>query len=53
MLFYFYQSDNEWIGWKNLNAGFKGSIGIEFEGTEISEEEGINTTKALIEKVLK
>ena len=35
------------------DAGFKGNIGIEFEGTEISEDEGIKATKALIEKVLK
>ena len=30
------------------DAGFKGNIGIEFEGTEISEDEGIKATKALI-----
>lgn len=35
------------------DAGFKGNIGIEFEGTEISEDEGIKATKALIEKLLK
>ncbi|MCP9766283.1 sugar phosphate isomerase/epimerase [Lacihabitans sp. LS3-19] len=34
------------------DAGFKGNIGIEFEGDEISEDEGIKGTKALIEKVL-
>ena len=34
------------------DAGFKGNIGIEFEGDEISEDEGIKATKALIEKVL-
>jgi sugar phosphate isomerase/epimerase len=34
------------------DAGFKGNIGIEFEGTELSEDEGIKATKALIEKVL-
>lgn len=34
-------------------AGFKGNIGIEYEGKGISEDEGIKKTKALIEKVLK
>jgi sugar phosphate isomerase/epimerase len=33
------------------NAGFKGYIGIEYEGNKLSEEEGIRKTKALIEKV--
>ncbi len=32
-------------------SGFKGYIGIEYEGSKISEEEGIKKTKALIEKV--
>jgi sugar phosphate isomerase/epimerase len=32
------------------NSGFKGYIGIEYEGSKISEEEGIRKTKALIEK---
>jgi sugar phosphate isomerase/epimerase len=35
------------------DAGFKGNIGIEFEGTGISEDEGIKATKALIEKLNK
>jgi sugar phosphate isomerase/epimerase len=35
------------------DAGFKGNIGIEFEGEGISEDEGIKATKALIEKLLK
>ena len=35
------------------DAGFKGNIGIEFEGDGITEDEGIKATKALIEKVLK
>ncbi|MBL7818363.1 MAG: sugar phosphate isomerase/epimerase [Saprospiraceae bacterium] len=34
------------------DAGFKGNIGIEFEGKDISEDEGIKATKALIEKLL-
>ncbi len=33
------------------DAGFKGNIGIEFEGDLISEDEGIKATKALIEKL--
>jgi hypothetical protein len=31
-------------------AGFRGYIGIEFEGTTIDEEKGIKMTKALLEK---
>jgi sugar phosphate isomerase/epimerase len=33
-------------------SGFKGTIGIEYEGKGLSEDEGIKATKALIEKVL-
>jgi len=33
------------------DAGFEGYVGIEFEGSGISEEEGIKATKALLEKV--
>ena len=33
------------------DSGFKGYIGIEYEGEKISEEEGVAKTKALIEKV--
>lgn len=33
------------------NAGFKGYVGIEYEGTRLSEEEGIKATKKLLEKV--
>jgi sugar phosphate isomerase/epimerase len=32
-------------------AGFKGYIGIEYEGSKLSEEEGIRKTKALLEKI--
>jgi len=32
-------------------SGFKGYVGIEYEGPELSEEEGIKATKALLEKV--
>jgi sugar phosphate isomerase/epimerase len=32
------------------DAGFKGYMGIEYEGSKLSEEEGIRKTKALIEK---
>jgi sugar phosphate isomerase/epimerase len=34
-----------------LEAGFRGYVGIEFEGTELSEPEGILATKALLERV--
>ncbi|MCK5443275.1 MAG: sugar phosphate isomerase/epimerase [Maribacter sp.] len=34
-------------------SGFKGYVGIEYEGTELSEDEGIKATKALLEKVFK
>ncbi len=34
-------------------AGFNGYIGIEYEGSKLSEEEGIKKTKALLEKVAK
>ncbi|MFN8353736.1 MAG: sugar phosphate isomerase/epimerase family protein [Spirosomataceae bacterium] len=33
-------------------SGFKGYIGIEYEGSKLSEEEGIKKTKELIEKTL-
>ncbi len=32
------------------DAGFRGYVGIEFEGDKISEEEGIRKTKVLLEK---
>jgi sugar phosphate isomerase/epimerase len=32
-------------------SGFKGYVGIEYEGTQLSEDEGIKATKALLEKV--
>ena len=32
--------------------GYKGFVGVEYEGSELSEREGIMKTKALIEKVL-
>lgn len=32
-------------------SGFKGYVGIEYEGSELSEDEGIRATKALLEKV--
>ncbi len=34
-----------------LDAGYRGHVGIEFEGKEISEQDGIHKTKALLEKV--
>lgn len=33
-------------------AGFKGYVGIEYEGSTLSEDEGIKATKALLEKVI-
>lgn len=33
------------------DAGFEGYVGIEYEGTGLSEDEGIKATKALLEKV--
>ena len=33
------------------DSGFKGYIGIEYEGDKLSEEEGIRKTKALLERV--
>ena len=35
------------------DSGFKGYVGIEYEGSELSEDEGIKATKALLEKVFK
>ena len=34
-------------------SGFKGYVGIEYEGNQLSEDEGIKATKALLEKILK
>lgn len=34
-------------------SGFKGYVGIEYEGTVLSEDEGIKATKALLERVFK
>ena len=33
------------------DAGFKGIVGIEFEGEELSEDEGIKATLKLLQKV--
>jgi hypothetical protein len=33
------------------DAGFTGYVGIEYEGDELSEFDGIRATKALLEKV--
>ena len=35
------------------DSGFKGYVGIEYEGEKMSEDEGIRKTKALLEKVVK
>jgi len=34
------------------DSGFKGYVGIEYEGSELSEVDGIKATKALLEKVI-
>ena len=34
------------------DAGYKGYIGIEFEGNRLSEDEGIIATKKLLEKLI-
>lgn len=34
-----------------LEAGYRGYVGIEYEGSELSEPEGIRATKALLERV--
>jgi L-ribulose-5-phosphate 3-epimerase len=34
-----------------LNAGYHGRVGIEYEGTHLSEPEGIRATKRLLERV--
>lgn len=34
-----------------LDAGYRGWVGIEYEGTELGEPEGIRATKALLERV--
>ena len=34
-----------------LDAGYRGYVGIEYEGTELSEPDGIRATKALLERV--
>jgi sugar phosphate isomerase/epimerase len=33
------------------NSGFKGYIGIEYEGDKLSEDEGVRKTKELIQRV--
>lgn len=34
-----------------LDAGFRGYIGVEYEGNQVSEDEGIRKTKALLERL--
>ena len=33
------------------DAGYKGYIGIEYEGSRLSEDEGVRATKVLLERV--
>ncbi len=35
------------------DAGYKGFVGVEFEGSELSEKEGVIATRKLLEKVFK
>jgi hypothetical protein len=34
-----------------LDAGYRGYVGIEYEGSELPEAQGIRATKALLERV--
>jgi hypothetical protein len=34
-----------------VDAGYRGPVGVEYEGSKHSEEEGIRLTKALLERV--
>jgi hydroxypyruvate isomerase len=34
-----------------LDSGYRGWVGVEYEGDKHSEEEGIQLTKALLERV--
>jgi hypothetical protein len=34
-----------------LDAGYRGWVGIEYEGSKLSEPEGIRATKQLLERV--
>jgi hypothetical protein len=34
-----------------LDAGFRGYVGIEYEGSRLSEPEGIRATKSLLERI--
>lgn len=34
-----------------LEAGYRGYVGIEYEGSSVSEQQGIHSTKALLERV--
>lgn len=35
------------------NSGYRGYVGVEYEGTRLSEDEGIRATKLLLEKIRK
>ena len=36
-----------------LDAGYHGYVGVEYEGKNISESDGIKATKVLLEKIRK
>jgi sugar phosphate isomerase/epimerase len=47
------ESDKDYVKLLKIvkDAGFKGIIGIEYEGSRLSEPEGIKATKALLERL--
>ena len=47
------EANSDYVRIMNIvkESGFKGTVGIEYEGNELSEDEGIKATKALLEKV--
>ena len=48
------RSDKDYIQMMDIvkKAGYKGYVGIEYEGNKLSEDEGIIATKKLLEKLI-
>ncbi|WP_082391137.1 sugar phosphate isomerase/epimerase family protein [Jiulongibacter sediminis] len=48
------ETDKDFVRIMNIvkDSGFKGTIGVEYEGNGMTEKEGILATKALLEKVI-
>lgn len=48
------ETDKDFVRIMNIvkDSGFKGTIGVEYEGSGMTEKEGIMATKALLEKVI-